>query len=50
MDTNRPVCPEVLDVSWKNTTNLCIFDSGRKQFLKECERLLDVRLSLDLFS
>jgi len=50
MDTNRLVCPEVSDVSRKNTTSLCIFDSGRKQFLKECERLLDVPLSPDLFS
>lgn len=50
MDTNRPVCREVLDVSQRNTINLYIFDSGRKQFLKECERLLDVALSSDLFS
>lgn len=50
MDTNRPVCLEVSGVSQRNTTGLYIFDSGRKQFLKEYERLLDVPLSLDLSS
>jgi len=50
MDTNRPICLEVLGVSQRNTTDLYIFDSDHKQFLKEYERLLDVLLSPGLSS